>query len=300
MSKKAKNQLDDCSGFTLIELMIVLLVTSIIMGVAYSIFSSQQKSYTIQKSVVEIQQSLRAGMYYLTREARLAGYQEEGQDIAGILQARPGRFQFTMDIFDNIGADDWDEIGDNDDTLTSPGENIIYHLSDDSDNDGLPDALTSDGTPVPDTLLRDDVIQGTSAILIDSVEAIGFAYAYDLDSDCHPDFDDTDGDGIQDAGEATIWAVDVDGDGLLETSLDTNGDGAIDINDAAGGASLGTTVDIDRIVMVRIWLLVRSSVVDRVLNNDQTYILGYRRLAVNDNYRRRLLSESIVCRNMKD
>lgn len=280
--------------------MIALTVASIVMASAYTVFSSQQRTYTNQKAVVDLQQNLRAGMHYLSREARLAGYQEEGQDLAGIVQARPGIFQFTMDIFDNVGADDWDEIGDNDDLLNSPGEDITYSLSDDSDGDGLPDTLAANGTPEPDILQRDDTLGSGRATLMENVEAIGFAYAFDLDSDGYPDFNDADGDGLQDTGEATTWAVDVDGDGKLETTLDTNNDGVIDTNDVSGGISLGTTVDIDRIVMVQIWLLARSPVVDNKFSNNQTYVLGYNRLAVNDNYRRRLLSESVGCRNMKD
>ena len=72
--KKADNQ----KGFTLIELMIYVCISSIVLTAVYTVFKGQHETYTNQQGVVGIQENLRAGMYYLAREVRLAGYDQEG------------------------------------------------------------------------------------------------------------------------------------------------------------------------------------------------------------------------------
>ncbi|MBW2000621.1 MAG: prepilin-type N-terminal cleavage/methylation domain-containing protein [Deltaproteobacteria bacterium] len=61
-------------GFTLVELLVALAIVSIVTGGIYSAYSSQQKTYVIQEDVASMQQNLRAAMYYLEREIRMAGY----------------------------------------------------------------------------------------------------------------------------------------------------------------------------------------------------------------------------------
>jgi type IV pilus assembly protein PilW len=240
-------------------------------------------------------------MYYLTRESRLAGFRaDDTSSDAGILQAGPGIFHFTMDIYDGadwdgdgITTNDWDDMGVSDGSVALPGEEIIYMLADDAGDpaNGLPDTLTTDGTPEPCALSRNDVNGAGNGTLMENVEAIAFAYAFDNNADGFPD---------RTAGGNIIWAVDTDsggGDGQLDTILDTNDDGIIDSNDAAGGAGIGTAVNIDNICMVRIWILVKSSVEDPTFLNQNTYVVGLNQLVVDDNFRRRLMSASIGCRN---
>ena len=91
-----------------------------------------------------------------------------------------------------------------------------------------------------------------------------------------------------------------DNDEWLDTILDTNLDGEIDINDTPGGDALASAdrVHMDNIRMVQIWMLVRSPNKDKAYLDSETYVVGNKRLVVNDNYRRRLLAASIMCRNM--
>ena len=299
------------SGFTLVELMIAIAISALAMGAAYSLFISQQKTYTAQQGVLEIQQNARAGMYYLAREIRLAGFNHRKfnkDGIVGIIEAGPGKVRFTMDIYDNVNDDgDVDglltgpnEIGFCDKSISISGEDIIYALMDDADSDGLPDTLTPRGTPMPDVLGRDDVIGGGGPDpLVEDIEAIGFAYAYDNDGDGKLDFADTDGNGVQDSGEPTFWAVDTDNDQWLDTNLDTDADGDIDADDTAGGGAMPSgDVHVDQIRSVRLWILVKSPNPDVGFVNQETYVIGDKHLAVNDNFRRRLLTASIMCRNM--
>ena len=65
-------------GMTLVELLIVLVVSSILMAAMFGSFINQQKSYAIQDQVIDMQQGLRGAIDRMTREIRMAGY---GGDI---------------------------------------------------------------------------------------------------------------------------------------------------------------------------------------------------------------------------
>jgi prepilin-type N-terminal cleavage/methylation domain-containing protein len=61
-------------GFSLVELLIAMVVGLVILGGLYSVFISQNKTYGSQEEIVAMQQSVRAGMDMIVREARLAGF----------------------------------------------------------------------------------------------------------------------------------------------------------------------------------------------------------------------------------
>ena len=111
-----------------------------------------------------------------------------------------------MDIYDDVDDDgdgiidnDPDEIGFNDGSVDRPGEEIIYALMDDADGDGFPDTLTAGGTPQPAALGRTDFLgAGVADPLMENVEAISFAYAFDNDNDGF----------LERNGGNIIWAVD--------------------------------------------------------------------------------------------
>ena len=74
------------SGFTLIEILVALALTGIVLGAIYAAYQSQHKTYITQESVAEMQQNLRAAMYLMVREIRMAGYDPRGTAGAGIEQ----------------------------------------------------------------------------------------------------------------------------------------------------------------------------------------------------------------------
>ena len=61
-------------GVTLIELMIVLVIAAILVGGIYSLFMSQQRSYSVQDQVTGVQQDARAALNIVARDIRMAGY----------------------------------------------------------------------------------------------------------------------------------------------------------------------------------------------------------------------------------
>jgi prepilin-type N-terminal cleavage/methylation domain-containing protein len=69
------------NAVTLIELLIALVLSSILIAALYRTLISQQKTYTIQDQVADMQQNVRIAMGQMTREIRMAGY---GGDILSV------------------------------------------------------------------------------------------------------------------------------------------------------------------------------------------------------------------------
>ena len=151
-----------------------------------------------------------------------------------------------------------------DEDVADAEENITYGFSagEDIDANGLADSGAA------------AIIRVTTANdrLAEDIRAVGFAYAYDINGDGELEFVDGDGDGLLDAGEE-IWAYD-------------------------SNASLGFTVNFDRIRAVRIWILARTRSPLRGYSGPKNYIVGDKVINVNDSFQYRLLTTTVKCRNM--
>ncbi len=259
------------SGFTLVELMVAMVLTTIIGAVLYTSFISQQRIYTTQGQVVEMQQNIRAAMAVLAREIMLAGYDPENTGSFGIVNISQNTLTFTIDKNGN--------------GLLDAGETITYDLFDApvnpvNEQDGILDLGRDDG--------------GGFDLVAESINSMAFAYAFD-----------DDGDGVLDtlAGQ-TVWAIDSDGNGTLDTTLDTSSpgdpttpDGLITLDDVEGGASLGYTVPMTSIRAVKVWILARTKMTNVKLDGAETYVVGDRHVQPVDDARHRLLATTILCRN---
>ncbi len=84
-------------GFTLVELMVTLAMTGIIVAAVYSAYSVQQRANSRQDQVLEVQQALRAALYAINQEIRMAGYDPNNSNRAGFSQATATAMAFTMD-----------------------------------------------------------------------------------------------------------------------------------------------------------------------------------------------------------
>jgi prepilin-type N-terminal cleavage/methylation domain-containing protein len=62
------------SGVTLIELLIVVVISALLTAAIYAAFISQQKSYAIQTGVTDMQQNARAALSLMERDLRMAGF----------------------------------------------------------------------------------------------------------------------------------------------------------------------------------------------------------------------------------
>jgi prepilin-type N-terminal cleavage/methylation domain-containing protein len=262
------------AGFTLIEVLIAMAVSLIILGSAYSVFISQQKSTVVQTDVSDILQNLRAAMDFLARDIRMAGF--SGTDNGSL-----GSFGFEDVSFDSDGngsirfsyINDWEG---------SPfSEKISYRLS----NSSIPGSFDLTRTRS----------SGVSDTMAGYIIALGLAFSYDSDQDGELD---------RDAAGNVIWAVDTDSGAWV--NLDTNGDGQINAGDISGGAvsgrisgtTTGTPVRYQDIRAVRIWLLGRSGAPDNTFVDNRIYVVGRNVIQPNNNFRHRLLERTVLCRNM--
>jgi type IV pilus assembly protein PilW len=115
-------------GFTLIELMVAMAIASVLMAAIFTFYQNQLKSHITQEELVNMQQGARVGMYMMTQQIRMAGY-DPGNTGATIRTANAGQIAF-----------DSDENGDG--AINVNSERFYFALSNDDKGDGI-----ADGTP---------------------------------------------------------------------------------------------------------------------------------------------------------
>ncbi|MBW1819763.1 MAG: prepilin-type N-terminal cleavage/methylation domain-containing protein [Deltaproteobacteria bacterium] len=287
------------SGFTLLELLVAMVIGGFVVGAVFLTHHTQRKTYAAQEQIAAMQQNLRVALFHLERDLRMAGYNPTGRAMgAGFQSISSNSISIAMDIVGNSRHSRPD--GHTDD----PNERICYAL-DDNDKDGDLDLEKNDW------------------LAVENVEALSFAYAFDNDGDGRLDWRDKDGNGRFDPGEI-MWAIDADGNDMLDRDLDTNGDGTIDAEDDAAdgredgliqGSQLpgGVEVGLDRIRAVRIWLLVRTgrpvegyTDTSALSGSGAGYVVGNRVIRpstepgarFNAHHMRRLATSMVICRNL--
>ncbi len=219
------------AGFTLVELMIALAMGAFILSQVYLAYVAQKKSSVTEIRVAEMQQNLRAAIYPLIRNLRMAGYDPKGTaSCAGFAEAKAGSMDFSMDLNGNGSCSD-------------SHERIQFAFSGntDADKNGIPD----DGKPK--SLGMQASGAGGYQPIGENIESLEFLY---LDKD----------------GEVTTTLADIRA--------------------------------------VQISLLARIEKPDRDYVNAIEYNpasgtnANWKRAATTDNFRRRLLITTVVCRNM--
>lgn len=119
-----------CSGFTIVEFLVAILLTSVIMGAIYGVYRIQTHSVKVQETRLEAQEYARAALDMMVREIRNAGYNPLGATLGascggGIVAGAPGvitanatTFSFSYDFQGIVGppvapdgnCDDTDEL----------------------------------------------------------------------------------------------------------------------------------------------------------------------------------------------
>ncbi|MBW1982881.1 MAG: prepilin-type N-terminal cleavage/methylation domain-containing protein, partial [Deltaproteobacteria bacterium] len=189
------------AGFTLVELIVALAVALTVMGAVYSTYKAQQDSYIAQEQVAEMQENLRAALYVMAHEIRMAGFDPTGNASATVVSAADTSITFTQDINDGIDTDSDGSTDEGDEAIASDGD-----VADRNENITYTTAVVS-GVPV---LQRQDAFSGSSQTLAEYIDGLGFAYAFDNDLDGELDA----------SGGNVIWAIDSDADGFLDLDLD--------------------------------------------------------------------------------
>jgi type IV pilus assembly protein PilW len=129
-------------GFTLVEILVALAISSVVIsGVIYS-YIGQQKSELSQTQLVEMQQSIRAAMYMLAHDIRMTGYDRHRAFSAGITNAGDGSNGCPLTLTYVEG-----------DTDTNPGSlTTLSYVLEDASGDGDLDIVRIDhNDPTPTT-----------------------------------------------------------------------------------------------------------------------------------------------------
>ncbi len=91
-----KKQIHTSSGFTLVELLVAITVFSIIVALIVSSRIQQQDQHITQVQALEMQQSVRAAMFLMKQELRMAGFNPLPDDYgAGITAATATSISFS-------------------------------------------------------------------------------------------------------------------------------------------------------------------------------------------------------------
>lgn len=278
-------------GFMLVELLVALLITSMVCGMAYAVCSVYRRHHRNQQLMLSAHQNLSGAVVVMEQMIRMAGYDPEESGQFGIVDVRR---------YDLVAAG----------RVNNQGEPALFYTYDrngDGVLEGGPRARNGEHLSFRiqqaagdgDTFLSHDNGSGRR-LLADNIAAMGLAYAVD-----------TDGDGRMDTwagGPHLIWAVDSDNDNLLDTHIDSNDDGEITILDDANrdgiidrndGSPLVVPVALSHIKAVRIWLLAISEPSTQKRWRIEPLIVGDRVVALTGDGRlHRLMETTIYCRNL--
>lgn len=91
----------DKNGFTLIELLVVLALASLIMVGIVSTYMAQQQSYLVEQERVAMHQNLRAAMFVMENEIKMAGFSEGASNGSILADSKGDYIAFTMNIYDS-------------------------------------------------------------------------------------------------------------------------------------------------------------------------------------------------------
>lgn len=173
---------NDETGFSLVELLMVVAISSIVIAIIANIYIAQSKRYATTDSIANIQQDLRGVLAILPMEIRLAGCDPTKSNVPGIITATRNSFRFTMDTKDNaiprLNVSDGQVNGD---------EDIAYGFAGngDSNGNGIVDNGGADwsGTASLGRGIGGAALQPLVDDLADNIEALEFCYLIDDDND---------------------------------------------------------------------------------------------------------------------
>ena len=127
----------DSKGVTLIEIMVALALISIVAAGLITSYTGQQESHLSQKQVVEMQQNIRAGIYRMSHEIRMAGYDPYGGSSgAGIISAGDGTSQANALTFTYVADDDGVDNAEDLDGVDSDNDGVVNGTDGTTDEKG--------------------------------------------------------------------------------------------------------------------------------------------------------------------
>lgn len=247
----------------MIELMIALAITSIVIVAATAVFLNLQQTSTEIDHRTNLSANARGAMFFIEDHIKLLGF-------------NPAKDKSKSEIIRIAGGGELEFLQDNP-VMGQPDVTIHIGLNPVGDPGATGVVSVGGATSL--------VINGGN--VADDIVAIGFAYGFDDDENGDVDTDP--------ATNQIIWAIDSNGDGTLDTSLDTNFDGVVDAADAPQAIP---AVDISKIRAVKAWLLVRTKYPIRGATDNTTYYVGANAYTPNNNFGHMLHTTGTRCRNL--
>lgn len=184
--------LNDSRGFTLVELMVVVLLTGIAVIAIYRGYTAFSHSADAQEQIIEMQQNLRIGMHILEKDLRRACMNEEEDENAGFTLDRsgngagPSSVSFTMDLGGTdpaVSDEAWGSTDSGDGDLTDELEWLTYTLAPVTGTDFFNLVKTDENNGDPDNPIDMNIIT--------NVDALNFVYLdeneMEIDEDTTPD-----------------------------------------------------------------------------------------------------------------
>ena len=147
-------------GFTMVELLVAMAITAVVMAAVYTLYKTQQDSYIAQDQVVEMQQNVRASLYQMARDMRMAGFNP---------QRAPNVGGFVTQLPDDGGG-----------TTTTNATNIAFTI--DQDSNGVIDIDADDEQiayrldNATGALQKFRVSDDTWQTVADNISALDFVY----------------------------------------------------------------------------------------------------------------------------
>lgn len=266
-------------GITLIELMVAMAIAGIVLMAIYSAYRTQSTIYRTQSVELAMQQNLRGAVYLLESEIRMAGYDMNDTGTFGITDITFRDTDYVLNLGGNSSITFTSDL--DDDGVLDTNETFSYSIYDNpvATPDGILDMARNNGAG--------------RQIIGESIVALGLAYAFDNDGDGKLDLS---------ANGNVIWAIDSDNDNTLDLNLDTNDDGEIDMNDNPAGTAISSNVAVGNIRAVKAWILARTKTPMLNYTDNNTYVVGNRRISPTAlgtrDYKHQLLVSTNNCRNL--
>jgi type II secretory pathway component PulJ len=259
-------------GYTIIEAMIAIVISSIIISTLYQMFSSQQKNYMTHNESYNMNQNLRSAIYLLTKEIRSAGYNPTKMtkpSVGFVANFAPNN------IFEDMGISDIDYKTDK--------SRIAFSL--DKNSDKCIDADNAKAQPPP---ICDITTKDLNALKVDGER--GEQIAYRLYKNAIQRFNSEIYNSTNNLEEA--WQI-------IATNIDALNFVFLDQNNVPINDPLNNT---DKIKSIEVSILARTEKKDHEYKNNTTYKNKQGDIlctsCIGDHYHRQRISTTVRLRNL--
>lgn len=149
-------------GVTLIELLMALVICGIVIAGIYRVFVTQSKVYSVQDQVVEVQQSVRSAMELISRDLRMAGFDDDS--IASTISITDPIANPINDHSVTVSYEYYDR------TISQFQKRTVAYWREDASSRLIRQLTVNDVARLQETLLED-------------AEELNFVYGVDVDED---------------------------------------------------------------------------------------------------------------------